>query len=408
MSRLRRSDWGDVKAGEIPLHIIYFLPAQRNPHHLFTTPQPIASKMSKAEENLEILRSTVKTASALITQLQTPATAKEDVNQVNALDLAHDTASLIRAHSTKLSLLIINKPFTASAVTTVLRELVSGPLPGLASAVELCDDRKYTKAMSEELRYQAGKVFTELKILVAAIPLDGKILSDEAKNGTGSTKGSLAMTGTVWQACDAVIELKNIGIAGLVVRKAEQYRATLKDALEELQEWGEEQSDEEDAYADSEDDAQAAADTIFGSQRHIPIDDPEKIRPRLESSLKRLRLLGLMYQAVVKRRFKTLPTPPGPRVVSCLDDILGVLKKIPDIADELASAFYELDEQEIDKLMDQCFFTGFAAVELLIKNWEGQEDEFSSWVSWINRRKTSADRNLGSQVQGCHEEGGVI
>lgn len=343
--------------------------------------------MSKAEEKLEILKSAVKTASALIAQLQAPATATEDVNEVNALDLAHDAASLIRAHSTKLSLLIINKPFTASAITTVLRELVSGPLPGLASAVELCDGRKYTKAMSEELRYQAGKVFVELKTLVAAIPLDGKILSDDAKNGTGSTKGSLAMTATLWQACDAVIELKNIGIAGLVVRKAEQYRATLKDALEELQEWGEEQSDEEDADAGSEDDAQAAADNIFGSQRHIPVDDSEEIRPRLESSLKRLRLLGLMYQAVVKRRFKTLPTAPEPEVVTCIDEVLGVLKKIPDIADELASAFYELDEQEIDKLMDQCFCTGFAAVELLIKNWDGQEDEFSSWVSSINRHQ---------------------
>ncbi len=337
--------------------------------------------MSIAEENLEILKSTVVTTSALIARLQTPATATEDVKEVNALDLAHDAASLIRAHSTKLSLLIINKPFTASAITTVLRELVGGPLPGLASAVELCDANNYTKAMSEELRYQAGKVFAQLKILVEAIPLDGKILSDAAKNGTGSTKGSLAMTGTVWQACDAVIELKKIGIAGIVVRKAEQYRATLKDALEELQEWGEEESDESDEDGWSEDDAQAEVDNIFGSQRHIPNDDPEKIRPRLEASLKRLRLLGLMYQAVVKRRFKILPTRPGPRVVSCLDEALVVLKKVPDIADELANAFYELDGAEIDKMMDQCFFTSCTAVELLVKNWEGQEDGFSTWVS---------------------------
>lgn len=353
---------------------------------------------------LQTLKTTITTASALIAQLQTPVASStpnttDAGTSVNALDLAHDTASLIRAHSTKLSLLIINKPFTASAITTVVRELVSGALPGLASAVELCDAGRYTRVMSEELGYHAGRVFTELETLLKAIPLDGQILSDDAKNGTGSTKGkgSLAMTGTVWQACDAVVELKKMGIAGLFVKKAEQYRATLKDALEELQEWGEETSDsedDEDEAGSGTDEAQAEVDDIFGSQRHIPSEDPDKIRPRLESALKRLRLLITMYQAVIKRRFKTIPpltaaetirssgkAGDNAKVVTCLDEVLRVLKSIPDLADEMASAFYELEAKEIDKMMDECFLTGFAASELLSKNWVGQEDEFSAWVS---------------------------
>ena len=254
--------------------------------------------------------------------------------------------------------------------------------------------------MHEELKYQAGRVLTEFGALVKAIPLDGKILGDDAKNGTGSSKckGSLAMTGTVWQACDAVIELKKLGIAGLAVRKAEQYRATLKDALEELQEWSEEESDGEDegnTRSDDEDDAQTEVDNMFGSQRHIPSDDPEKIRPRLEATLKRLRLLSLMYQAVTKRRFKTIPKSPladpapvegketnGARnVLGSVDAVLDAMKNIPDMVDELASAFYELDVKEIDKRMNQCFFSGFTALELLNKNWKGEEDEFTSWVS---------------------------
>lgn len=351
--------------------------------------------------DLEILKTTVEATSALIIQLSASAIPANDARKsdINVLDLAHDASSLIRAHSTKLSLLIINKPFTASAITKILRELVAGPLPGLASAVELCDASKYTKVMSAELQYRAGRTFAELSSLIQAIPLDGQILSDDAKNGTakGKGKGSLAATGTVWEACDAVIELKKLGIAGLVIKKADQYRALLKDALEELQEWAEEESDEEDTgegSADEMDDAQAAVDDIFGSQRHIPADDPDKIRPRLDSSLKRLRTLILMYQAVVKRRFKTLPPLPHPEsppsskekqteasnIVTRLDEALEVMKKIPDIMDELASSFYELDTAEIDKRMDQCFFTGFAAAEVLVKNWEGQDDEFSTWV----------------------------
>jgi hypothetical protein len=179
---------------------------------------------------------------------------------------------------------------------------------------------------------------------------------------------------------------------------AEDYRELIEDALWELQEWGEEGSDadEDDPTVESgdEDDAQAAVDNMFEAQRHIPSDDPEKIRPRFESSLKRLRLVMLMYQAVVKRRFKTLPCLPHPElppetkakgnedpgIVRTVDEVMDVLKKIPEITDELASAFYSLDGKEIDKRMDECFSTGFAAAELLVENWEGQKDEFSTWV----------------------------
>jgi hypothetical protein len=358
----------------------------------------------KPDEALAALKATVATTLALITQLQTTTASSEPPkdNNVNALSLAHNTASLIRAHSTKLSLLIINKPFTTSAINTVLRELVARPLPGLASAIELCHASKYTQAMSSELQYRAKKIFVELGVLVKAIPLDGDILSEDQKNGTGKTegKGSLASTGVVWEACDAVVELKALGVAGLVIRKAEEYRDLVKDALEELQEWGEVVSDDEDEDGhasgdEEEDDAQAAVDEMFGSQRHIPADDPEKIRPRLDSAQKRLRLIILMYQAVVKRRFKTLPylphpeLPPelkaksdaDPRVVSTIDEVLLAMKKIPNATDELASAFYELDGKEIDKRIDECFFAGFAVAELLVKNWEGQKDEFSTWVS---------------------------
>ncbi|TVY20119.1 Uncharacterized protein LARI1_G001951 [Lachnellula arida] len=363
----------------------------------------MASSKIKSEQNLASLKSTVETISALITQLQSSSIPK-DTNansNVNALDLAHDTASLIRAHSTKLSLLIINKSFTASAISTVLRELVSGPLPGLASAVELCNAAKYTKAMSAELQWRAKKVFMELGTLVKAIPLDGKTLSEDLKNGTGKNggKGSLASTGVLWEACDGVAELKKLGIAGLMIKKADEYRDLLKDALEELQEWGEEESDgsDEDETAGEQEtegvdtSAQDAVDSIFASQRHISSEDPGKIRPRLDSAQKRLRLVILMYQAVVKRRFKTLPHLPYPEIeakpdqdtgiINCVDEAMDVFKKIPDIADELASAFYELDGAGIDKRMDECFFTGFAAAELLVKNWEGKEDEFTVWAN---------------------------
>lgn len=389
----------------------------------------MAPSTTKAED-LAILKSTVETTLELITKLSdfSESSTEDKPTDVNALDLANDTASLIRAHSTKLSLLIINKPFTPSAIAKVLRELVAGPLPGLASSVELCNAAKYTKTLSAELKWHAKKVFREFGVLVRAIPLDGNILSEDAKNGTGKTegKGSLASTGVVWQACDGVIELKKLGVAGVVIKMAEDYRELIEDALWELQEWGEltSDADEEDPVSGSgdEEDAQAAFDNMFEAQKHIPVEDPDKIRPRFESSVKRLRLVTLMYQAVVKRRFKTLPPLPHPvlpselkakssedsGIVSTLDEVMDILKKIPEITDELATAFYSLDGVEIDKRMKECFFTGFAAVELLIKNWEGENDEFTIWVSALNHILSMVLILKGLKIPACHEERLVI
>lgn len=395
--------------------------------------------MSKAGTDLGPLTITVQTVVSLIDQLLATtkagvgdevsdtldASKKAKTSTVNALDLAHDAASLIKAHSTKLSLLIINEPFTPTAICTVLRELASGPLPALATAIELCDAASYTKIMRSELQWRISKVFTELSVLVKEVPLNGKILTKDQKMGTGGTvgKGSLASTGVLWQSCDSLIELKKLGIAGLLIQKAEQYRDTLKDALEELREWGEETSDDEDE-ADFDggevNAAQAAIDNIFSGQRHIPEDDTNKVRERLESSLRRLKLVTLMYQAIIKRRLKTLPSLPHPAlppelaaksdedpgIVQCLDEVMKVLKKIPHVADELANAFYELDNAEIDKRMDECFFSGFAAVELLVLNWEGQKDEFTVWVSLATlSRKDIANSQQASKFQVAMKKG---
>ena len=417
-----------LKCGSIPHEAaLQFLfststPQARTLTNIYGAHQLTMPDSMKAEQDLDILKSTVSTISRLIDQLQRTthaieSKADEHTSGINVLNLAHDVASLIKAHSTKLSLLIINKPFTPSAITTVLRELISGPLPGLASAIELCNGARYTIAMASELQYRAKRIFSEIQTFVAAIPLNGKILSDDQKNGSGTErgKGSLANTAMVWKACDDVMGLKKIGVAGLLVQKAQEYRDLLKDALEELQEWGEEESDGEDKEAagsgQGEDDdeeltAQDQVDNIFGSQRHIPMNDTEKIRPRLESTKKRLRLIILLYQAMVKRRFKTLPHIPQPEVLPAtkepldldakveskmnklvaprLDEAMEIMRKIPDTTDNLANAFYELDGKEIDRLMDECFSTGVRAAELLLTNWEGREDEYTNWVRTLS------------------------
>ncbi|KAJ9165805.1 hypothetical protein NKR19_g10 [Coniochaeta hoffmannii] len=346
---------------------------------------------------------------------------------VDALAVARDSATLIKAHATKISLFIINKPFTPTAITKVLRELVAGPLPALASAAQLCDPKRYTRAVSRDLAWRCGRVFRELKELVNRIPTDGRVLSDAKKNssfGIGADKGSVATTGLLWSACDDVVTLASLGVAGYLMQKVEQFRDTLKDIMEELKEWSEEESsDEEDddddnQGEDTEDEAYGSADEeealghtvsqanqtqdtpsaartaatqdmlddLMNSHTHIPRDDPERMRPRLDSCLRRLRLTVLLYQAALKRRFKALPPLPPPSTaddtLSRLDEIMRLLKLLPERFGSIALAFYELDRELTDSMMETCFSEAFAVSELLSKPWAAVDtkDEFADWV----------------------------
>ncbi|KAK4118903.1 hypothetical protein N657DRAFT_582800 [Parathielavia appendiculata] len=336
-----------------------------------------------------------KPGTASTAQLMAEPVAAVDNSNIDALSLAHDSASLIKAHATKISLLIINEPFTPTAIAKVLRELVASPVPSLAAAVELCTPRRYTRIIQQDVAWRAGRVLKELKELLSRIPRDGRVLSDakrDATSGAAGGRGSIATTGVLWSACDDLMAFAKRGFAGNLGYKVEQLRDTLKDVMEELKNWGEEADDDDgagdddnvdDAHGDDTDDAQAILDGLMDSQRHIPRDDPDNIRERLGSCLKRLRLTTLLYQAAVKRRIKPLPRlpPESPSDIPVrLDEVVSVLKGIPEKFGNLAMAFYELDASEIDRLMDECFFDAFAASELLVRPWEGQKDEFSDWA----------------------------
>ncbi|RGP79758.1 hypothetical protein FLONG3_2071 [Fusarium longipes] len=352
------------------------------------------------EEARKALETLITTASTLLEQLQsiltsiqrspaTPSVSAPETKDIDALALARDCSSLIRAHGTKISLLVINEPFTPSAITTVVRELVKGPIPGLASAVQACETKLYTTVVRKELAYRAQKVLAELSNLLNRVPKDGKVLSGV---GRDSGSGSLALTGMLWSACDEVIALANMGVGGFFVKKAEEWRDTLKDVMEELKEWGEEEDEDDDEDEDEVDDLadkmndaslsnQEKLDEIMNSSSAIPRSDPDKIRPRLDSTLKRLRMVVLLYQALSKRRFKKLPkdTTKGDMPAK-LDSTANVLAALPDKFGDLAEAFYELDSEEIDKLMEECFESAVGVSEVLKIGWEGESDEFSEWM----------------------------
>ncbi|RSL47538.1 hypothetical protein CEP54_013356 [Fusarium duplospermum] len=348
------------------------------------------------QEAIKALSTLVETATTLLKQLQSvlteiqrnPSSSTSDptTKDIDALALARDSSSLIRAHGTKISLLVINEPFTPSAVATVIRELVKGPIPGLASAAQACETKLYTAVVRKELAYRAQKVLAELEKLLQKVPKDGKVLSGGNKDGG---KGSLALTGMLWSACDDVIGLATMGVGGFFVKKAEQWRDTLKDVMEEMKEWGDEEPDDDedevddlaDQLGDTSISKQDMLDDLMNSGGTIPKSDPDKIRPRLDSTLKRLRMVVLLYQAISKRRFKKLPKDTTKSdMPQRLDKTANVLEGLPDQFGDLAGAFYDLDPEEIDRLMEECFESAAGVGEVLKLGWEGEKDEFTEWI----------------------------
>ncbi|KAM3499584.1 hypothetical protein MY11210_009602 [Beauveria gryllotalpidicola] len=326
------------------------------------------------------------------------------------LDLARDATTLVRAHSTKLSLLLINEPFTPSAIADVLKQLLSGPVLGVASAAQACDPAQYTAFFRKELAWRSRRVLVTLAELLGKIPKDGVVLSGAKKGGfAADDKGSLPSTGILWSACDDMLVLISGGIRNYFITKVDQWKETLEDIMEELKEWGDERPDENDEDDDDDDDdgddgndditkeantalqnssvsTQDMLDHIMSSGQAIPRDDPRGIRLRLDSTLRRVRLVVLLYQAISKRRLKKLPPLPPPpdstytNMPRRLDEAVRVLSALPESFGDLVSVFYDMEPAVIDRAADDCFFEAFAAGELFSAPWYGGQDEFSEWT----------------------------
>ncbi|KAI9797291.1 MAG: hypothetical protein M1833_005587 [Piccolia ochrophora] len=379
-------------------------------------------------KELSTLKLTVSTTSTLISQFQssltanatdkpqsienasTPPSTADPAPPHDPIPLIHTSATLVKAHTTKLSLLILNRPFTPSALSTVLRELSTGALPLLLTAVEACDPSVFTHLFHKELRACTQRLLQDLASLVGEIPLD--VASASKASGSASGEGStLPTTGLVWSACDALTTLASQGISGLLVRKAQEYRDLLADAIAELDEWSKEESeaaDDDDDVEDSEKEDDPISDNAtdnvlaFGADSGPP---PESIRPLLKTSLTRLTFIKHLYTAIIKHRLRSIPSPQShvsatisstPPFVTTVDKAMRSLCEIPEETDELANAFYEHDAETADTLLKHCVSLAQDAAKTLHDGWQGaaeasSKDAFRAWVEMWTRLVGNAD-----------------
>lgn len=335
----------------------------------------------------------------------TPASQTSVTELPNPLDVVKATTTLLRSHTTTLSLLLITPPLTPSAIMAKIGDVSSGVLGSMVAAASYVpqsgqrDDLGNT--MRIEVRSQVRRLLGTWGDVLALLLQMAESRVNTQSNGGAKAKDNgptesekqevLSATGVVWEACDKLLKLCTDGVAGLVVKKAGELRAVLLDAIEELKEWGEDVDDEDDEAEGSDDE-----DDIFGASNKLGKDDTE-LKELLDTSIKKLKMVGMLYQALIKRRLKTYVASTTPSTTATngtpsptsnpsatLDDLMVVLKTIPETVDDLASAFYDLDEDEAKQTLDKCCGQAKSAVELAKRSWSGSDDEFTAWSSkWV-------------------------
>ena len=355
---------------------------------------------SKESDGLSTLRASTDSTIALVKNFQialqnhNPSTPGM-TDTPNLLRLLSDSASILKAQTTKLSLLILNKPYTPSAITFILNSLSNQCLPALMSALELCTPAQWTSFLQQHLRASLTYIMGQYLDLVASIP------TDEHGIDTAAGRGVLANTGVLWESCDKLVELASKGLVSLAIQKADAYHALIKDAIAELEEWDpNELEDDSDSDSDTDPLREQLETTHLKMEGsvHSTRDTTSSI-PHLQTlTLSHLRLIRLLYPALRKRRLLTFPsltstisvpsTVPSPAQLQLLDAIMAQLKQFSEEADEIVGALYDGNEGDVMSRLQGMRELGILSMEGARLDWGDKEDEFSEWsFRWVGRLK---------------------
>ncbi|TKA43893.1 hypothetical protein B0A54_05654 [Friedmanniomyces endolithicus] len=298
-------------------------------------------------------------------QSTTALTTTPVANPPNPLHVLRDAALLVKAHTTKLSLLAITAPFTPSAISKVLRQVAAESLPAMLSAVHICrqEHAVWGTMMATEAQSRVRRVYKEMETLLQEI-----LALSQGQGHSSKTRNSLSSTAVVWETCDALVALSMLGISGLAWAAGEDQETEGHDAL----------LDDNDEGVEG--DRDSLMEEIFHAANSLPADRVE-LKELVEEAGRRLKRVVLLYTAVVKRRLKTFEE--GDATVGRLDEAVEGLRRIPHLVDELAACFYDLDEEKARAALDKSVREALAVATVMREDWSGGSDEFTAWsMKW--------------------------
>lgn len=363
---------------------------------------PTEMSPPNGSEHLSTLQDCVASTNALLksfeADLKTPVVCplKNTVTDPpqNPLLLLCSAASILKAQTTKLSLLFLNSPFTPPAITDILKSLSASCLPALMTALELCPPGTHSALLHNHVRTLLSRAIQAFSALLAAIPQQNNEGSSISREQHGSI---LSATGTLWETCDGMTQLASTGLSALAIEKLKNLHSLIKDAIAELEEWDPTKDDDDSGTASNPDDSDP-----------LPIP-PSRTPQLLHLTLCLLRQIRRLYPAIKKRRLSTFPPltllsstpPPSPSQIQTIDIILTALADFSSIADELACALYFHDDEEVLRLLSYMRAQACDCIRLVMLDWRGEEDSFSIWVrKWV---EVTSAMDVGEE--GINEEG---
>lgn len=346
----------------------------------------VSPKMSppNGSDQLSTLRDCISSIRALLRSfeaaLKTPVACppKNIVTNPpqNPLALLSSAASILKAQTTKLSLLILNSPFTPSAITHILNSLFTSCLPALMTALELCSPDTHSALLHNHIRTLLSRAIQAVLALLATIPQQDNERSSITHQRRGKT---LAATGMLWETCDGMTQLASTGLSALAIEKLDTFHLLLKDAIAELEEW-DPNKDEDDLDTDCNPDDSDPLPILPSQTPHL-----------LNLTLRLHRKIRLLYPAIKKHRLSTFPpltllssSPPSPSQIQTLDIVTTALADFSSAADELACALYSHDHKEVLRLLSCMREQACDCIHSVMMDWRGEADLFSVWArKWV-------------------------
>lgn len=160
--------------------------------------------------------------------------------------------------------------------------------------------------------------------------------NDDSVEG-GPEKGELSQvekdavtvaTGRVWDVCDTVVDAAANGVVGFVVRRVEQWRDLVRDALQEIEEW--DPDEEGDEFFDELLSDDGNGESQVDDDGDDVSDEGEKesnaaLHDRKKSTLRILKPVAQIYPAIIINRLRK-----APRAVASSREQDGVLDEEPE------------------------------------------------------------------------------
>lgn len=347
------------------------------------------------------------TTLALINQFQSafssPAGSSQaaDPSRKDALPLLSASSEALKSQATKLSLLTINTPFTPSAISSVLSAINESVLPSLVTATLLITPNEYTNAFHAEAQSLSKTILKELSSLVGDVQIvAGK--KDQAKSD-GQKESELSQpeknaitvaTGRVWDSCDSLSDVSAKGVVGFVIRRVEEWRDLVKDAVKEIEEWD---PDEDDGDFFEEFMGENGVEGGGGSgseESDGEKEDTAALHAHKKSTLRVLKPVAQVFPAISTNRLKNAGDVPSSSVagIGKLESLLLDLQCIPEYIDEVAGALYEADLEKSDQYLQKAKSSATKAIDTVALPWsaaanggaQDTQDNFAVWSkAWL-------------------------